>query len=254
MIRCGLLAFGAVVVGVCGCDPTEVSTPTPTTPSPPPPEPPATPTGLMVSDATETSITWTWNAVEGAIGYVVQASTDEMFDDTETVMFGGLPYTTDTSYTASDLEAETTVHVQVAAAAGTIEAPLRSGFTDHVTGMTLPTPMLGETLCPGVLLEVTPLTPTGHGPDLSAAQFVFSIAGAPTGLSVDFLSPDSVWEDPYERAVLVDIPEFEIQAEDGPGWRASFVLLWSPYWADTSGLLELRFSGGPCVQETIRRW
>ena len=44
---------------------------------------PATPTGLMVSETTETSITWTWNASEGAIGYAVQASMDEMFDATD---------------------------------------------------------------------------------------------------------------------------------------------------------------------------
>ena len=105
--------------------------------APPPPEPPATPTGLMVSDTTETSITWTWNAVEGATGYVVQASTDEMFDATETVLFDGMPYTTDTSFTAADLEADTTLYVRVAAAAGTVEAPLVSAFTTHVTGMTM---------------------------------------------------------------------------------------------------------------------
>jgi len=105
--------------------------------APPPPAPPATPTGLMVSGTTETSITWTWNEVEGATGYVVQASTDEMFDATETVLFDGMPYTTETSYTASDLEADTTLYVRVAAAAGTVEAPLVSAFTTHVTGMTM---------------------------------------------------------------------------------------------------------------------
>ena len=105
--------------------------------APPPPEPPATPTGLMVSDTTETSITWTWNAVEGATGYIVQASADEMFDATETVMFDGMPYTTETSYTAADLEADTTLYVRVAAAAGTVDAPLVSEFTTHVTGMTM---------------------------------------------------------------------------------------------------------------------
>ena len=105
--------------------------------TPPPPMPPATPTGLMVSGATETSITWTWNVVEGAVGYVVQASMDELFDSTETVMFDGVPYTTDTNYTATGLEPETTVYVRVAAASGTTDAPLVSAFHTHVTGMTL---------------------------------------------------------------------------------------------------------------------
>ena len=110
--------------------------------APPPPVPPATPTGLMVSDTTETSITWSWNAVEGATGYVVQASTDEMFDNAilgnaETVLFDGLPFTTETSYTATDLDAETTLYVRVAAASGTPTAPLVSAFTTHATGMTM---------------------------------------------------------------------------------------------------------------------
>ena len=102
----------------------------------PEPVPPAVPTGLVVSDTTETSITWTWNAVDGAVGYVVQANMDEMFDATDTVMFNGLPFTTETSYTATDLEPETTLFVRVAAGAGTPAAPLVSAFTNHVTGMT----------------------------------------------------------------------------------------------------------------------
>ena len=39
----------------------------------------------MVSATTIDSITWTWNAVEGAIGYAVQVSSDEMFDATDTI-------------------------------------------------------------------------------------------------------------------------------------------------------------------------
>ena len=138
-----LLGAGLLVAG-CG----EEEVPAPTTPTPPPapppapepepePEPPATPTGLMVSGSTTSSITWTWNAVEGAIGYVVQANMDEMWDDTDTVMFNGVPFTTMTTYTASDLEAGTTVYVRVAAAAGTAAAPLVSDFSTHVTGMAM---------------------------------------------------------------------------------------------------------------------
>ena len=148
------LLFGAgLMISACG----DEEVPAPTTPEPPPPpppapepepepepEPPATPTGLMVSGATETSITWTWNAVEGATGYVVQANTDEMWDDTDTVIFmvGGamVPFTTETTYTASDLEAGTTMYVRVAAAAGTVDAPLVSAFSTHVTGMAVAPP------------------------------------------------------------------------------------------------------------------
>ena len=103
----------------------------------PPPQPPATPTGLEVSATTETSITWTWNPVDGAVGYVVQANMDEMFDATDTVLFNGLPFTTETSYTATDLEPETAVYVRVAAGIGTPTDPLLSAFTIHVTGMTM---------------------------------------------------------------------------------------------------------------------
>ena len=91
---------------------------------------PATPTGLMVSETTETSITWTWDAVEGALGYAVQVSMDEMFDATDTIT-----PTAETTFTASDLEPETSVYVRVAAAAGTLEAPILSDWSTHVTGM-----------------------------------------------------------------------------------------------------------------------
>ena len=103
-------------------------------PPPPPPNAPATPTGLM-AESGEGSITWSWDAVEGALAYVVQVSDDEMFDDTDTVMFDGLPVTTETSYTAMDLEPSTTLYARVAAAAGTPDAPLMSAYTTHVTGM-----------------------------------------------------------------------------------------------------------------------
>ena len=77
----------------------------------------------MVSETTETSITWTWDAVEGATGYVVQANADEMWDATDTVTFEGLPFTTETTYTAMDLPPETSVFVRVAAAVGSARGP-----------------------------------------------------------------------------------------------------------------------------------
>ena len=109
---------------------------------PPPPEPPAAPTGLEVSDRGSDFIEWSWDPVAGALGYVVQVSTDETFDDAilgnaETVLFDGLPFTAETSYTAADLEAGATLYLRVAAAAGTPTAPLVSAFTTPVTGVTV---------------------------------------------------------------------------------------------------------------------
>ena len=89
------------------------------------------PTGLMVSETSETSITWTWNAVDGATGYAVQVSSDEMFDDMDTTH-----NTEETTYTASDLDPSTSVYVRVAA---TSDAGM-SGYTTHATGMSATPP------------------------------------------------------------------------------------------------------------------
>ena len=127
----------------CGDDDT-ATTPAPAPPPPPPPpapepepepeppapEAPATPTGLIVSETSETSITWTWDAVEGATAYAVQASADEMFDATDMVHVVLMP-----TFTASDLPPETSVFVRVAAAVGTLEDHILSAWTTHVTGM-----------------------------------------------------------------------------------------------------------------------
>ena len=135
------LGAGLVLSG-CGDDDT-ATTPAPAPPPPPPPapepepepEPPApeapdTPTGLHVDETTESSITWHWNAVEGAIGYAVQVSMNEMFDATDAIA-----PTAETHYTVSDLMPETSVYLRVAAAAGTLEAPILSDWSTHVTGM-----------------------------------------------------------------------------------------------------------------------
>ena len=152
------LGAGLVLSG-CGDD-TPATTPAPAPPPPPPPapepepeppapEPPATPTGLHVDETTQTSITWHWNAVEGAIGYAAQVSMDEMFDDTDTIT-----PTTETHFTVSDLEPETSVYLRVAAAAGTLEEPLLSAWTTHVTGMSAMPP-------PPPPPPMAPATPTG---------------------------------------------------------------------------------------------
>ena len=102
---------------------------------------PPTPTGLRVS-ATETSITWTWNASPGAQGYVVQVSEDEVWEDT---FEGADQYavTRSTSYTIAGLEADTTRYARVAAGVPTGAVAsldpgdyLLSAWTIHATGTT----------------------------------------------------------------------------------------------------------------------
>jgi hypothetical protein len=85
----------------------------------------------MVSETTQTSITWTWNEVEGATGYSVQVSADEMFDDMD-----AMHETEEATYTAMDLEASTTMFVRVAA---TSDAGM-GAWTTHVTGVSAAAP------------------------------------------------------------------------------------------------------------------
>ena len=136
------LGAGLVLSG-CGDDDT-ATTPAPAPPPPPPPAPepepepepeppqaPATPTGLHVDETTETSVGYHWNAVEGAIGYAVQVSMDEMFGADDQI----IP-TVETHIEIGPLPPMTSVYVRVAAAAGTLEAPILSDWSTHVTGMT----------------------------------------------------------------------------------------------------------------------
>ena len=137
------LGAGLVLSG-CGDDDT-ATTPAPAPPPPPPPpapepepepeppapEAPATPTGLHVDETTETTVEYHWNAVEGAIGYAVQVSMDEMFGADDQI----IP-TVETHIEIGPLPPMTSVYVRVAAAAGTLEAPILSDWSTHVTGMT----------------------------------------------------------------------------------------------------------------------
>ena len=128
-------------------------------PPPPPPEPPATPTGLRVSATTENSVTWTWNAVEGATAYAVQISMDEMFGDDDAVALALAP-----THTVSDLAPSTSIYLRVQAVAGTsLEDALRSEWSPHVTGMTaMPPPPLPE----------PPAVPSGLQVSASGVDFV----------------------------------------------------------------------------------
>ncbi len=137
------LGAGLVLMG-CGDDDT-ATTPAPAPPPPPPPAPepepepeppapeaPATPTGLHVDEVTVDSITWHWNAVEGAAGYAVQVSLDEMFDDTDQI---GL--TLETHFTATPVPPATNVYLRVRAGTGTPEALAAAVATGSLEGLAL---------------------------------------------------------------------------------------------------------------------
>ncbi len=106
-------------------------------PPPPPPSPmaPATPTGLM-AETGEGSITWSWDEVEGADGYAIQVSTDEVFNDMDET-----EYTMETTHTASDLGYGATRYARVASTSGEGEDMLKSMYTTHVTGMSMREPV-----------------------------------------------------------------------------------------------------------------
>ena len=142
------VAVTGLVFATCGGDtPTAPATVPPTpVPSPPalpqPPSPPPAPTGLHVSATTPNSITWTWTAVQGATAYEVQLSANPVFDDTDAIKT-----TAETSYTATGLSPENGRHLRVRAIAGTVEAPVLSAWSSHVTGMSgMPPPSHGAPL------------------------------------------------------------------------------------------------------------
>ncbi|MYC48682.1 MAG: fibronectin type III domain-containing protein [Synechococcus sp. SB0662_bin_14] len=174
------LSAGLVLTG-CGDDDT-ATTPAPAPPPPPPapaPEPmaPATPTGLHVDETTASSITWHWNPVEGALGYVVQANMDGEWDETDTVLFDGVPFTTEDHYTATDLEPETMVYLRVAAAAGTPDAPLVSDFSEAVSGTSampppVPTPFMVQFMIPDGEFPMVPDEGPGQGNEATATATV----------------------------------------------------------------------------------
>ena len=133
-----LLGVG-MMISACG----DEETPAPTTPTPPPapppapppePEPtgPATPDNLRVTGTTSSSITWSWNAVEGALGYQGQFSTDATFTDTDPTFIVVAPAT---SHTVSNLSGNMTGHFRVRSGAGTSLTDLTySDWSDGVMG------------------------------------------------------------------------------------------------------------------------
>ena len=123
-------------------------------PAPPPapeptPEPtgPTTPENLRVSASTSTSITWTWDAVEGALGYQGQFSTDATFTDTDPTFIVVAP---NTSHTVSNLSGNMTGHFRVRSGTGTSLTDLTySAWTDGVSGSTAAPPPATAFAAPG---------------------------------------------------------------------------------------------------------
>ena len=160
-----LLLGAGMMISACG----EEETPAPTTPAPPPPPPPApeptpepeptgpaTPGNLRVTATTSSSITWTWDAVEGALGYVGQFSPDSAFTDADQT-FGPI-VAPQTSYTVENLSGNMTGYFRVRSGTGTSLTDLTlSDWSDGVSGSTAapPTPPPATALSAPTGLSVT---------------------------------------------------------------------------------------------------
>ncbi len=95
----------------------------------PPPVVIPVPTGFM-AEGGDGSITWSWDAVEGADGYAIQISMDEMFDDMDET-----DYPMETSHTVEDLGYSESRFARVASTAGEGDDMMMSMWTTHMTGM-----------------------------------------------------------------------------------------------------------------------
>ncbi len=134
-----LLLGAGMMISACG----DEEVPAPTTPTPPPapppapePEPtgPATPENVRVTGATSSSITWSWNAVEGVLGYQGQFSPDTTFTAADATFLIVAPAT---SHTVSNLSGDTTGHFRVRSGTGTSLTNLTfSEWSDGVSGST----------------------------------------------------------------------------------------------------------------------
>lgn len=139
-----LLLGAGMMISACG----EEETPAPTTPAPPPPAPPpapepeptgpAAPGNLRVTGTTSNSITWTWDAVEGVLGYQGQFSPDATFTETDATFLIVAPAT---SHTVSNLAGNTTGHFRVRSGTGTALTDLTySDWSGGVSGTTAAPP------------------------------------------------------------------------------------------------------------------
>ena len=160
-----LLLGAGLMISACGDEevptpttpaPAPAPTPTPTPTPPPDPEPtgPATPTGLRVTAATSNSITWTWNAVEGVLGYQGQFSTDAVFTDAGNTFLIVAPAT---SHTVQNLSGNTTGYFRVRSGTGTSLTDLSySDWTDGTPGTTSAPPAAVALDAPDNLRAGTP--------------------------------------------------------------------------------------------------
>ena len=136
-----LLIGAGMMISACG----EEEVPAPTTPTPapaPPPAPapepeptgPAAPANLRVTAFTHNSITWTWDAVEGALGYEGQFSTDSTFTNVAPPFIIIAP---NTSQTVSNLSGNMTGYFRVRSGTGTsLTALTFSDWSAGVSGTT----------------------------------------------------------------------------------------------------------------------
>ena len=139
-----LLLGAGVMISACG----DEDVPTPTTPAPTPtptptptpdPEPVGTaPTGLRISDSGLDYLEWTWNAVEGADGYLAQFSLTDSFAETDPVFpkIGAAQ----TSHRIENLAAATAGYLRVRSYIGTLAEGELSAWSDRVTGTTSAAP------------------------------------------------------------------------------------------------------------------
>ena len=138
-----LLLGAGVMISACGDEdvPTP-TTPTPTTPTPTPdpdPDPVSTaPTGLRISASGLDYLEWTWNAVEGADGYLAQFSLTDSFTETDPVFpkIGAAQ----TSHRIENLAAATAGYLRVRSYIGTLAEGELSAWSDRVTGTTSAAP------------------------------------------------------------------------------------------------------------------
>lgn len=186
--RFGTLVLFVALTASCGSDPLTTPAPRPS----PLPQQLATPTGLRVSAATEESIIWTWNPVEGANTYAVQVTLDGTFGDDTSVRIVLEPTFTG-RYGPSK-----SVTVRVAAAYGTaVDIAVQSPWTTPVTGMTDTPP---------------PDTPMGLRVSETTADSItwtWRAVGLATGYLVQ-LSTNEAFGDEDDLWVLVPEPTYTV--------------------------------------------
>ena len=139
-----LLLGAGMMISACGDEevptpttpaPTPAPAPTPTPTPTPEPEPtgPATPTGLRISASGSNFLEWTWNAVEGALGYQGQFSPGGVFTDADSLI---IKTAAQTSHRIDNLSANTTGYFRVRSGSGSLTDLQYSDWSDGVTGTT----------------------------------------------------------------------------------------------------------------------